>query len=147
MKGDRGMSAIKRWVLVLFLPLIVSCASAPTIQPQINGLVVAEKFDRAAKLLDSQSQTKSYGSNNELLYLLDRGMVYHLAGNYPESIKTFAAAKQKYDELYTKSLTKIAATWLVNDYNAPYRGEDFERVMINIFQMNIISSSLINTPP
>lgn len=121
-----------KWFILLFLPLVTSCASAPTIQPQVNSFVVAEMFQRAAKILDSQPQP--YGPNNELLYLLDKGYVLHMTGDYPASIQAFEQAKHVFDDLYTKSLTKVATTWLVNDYSAPYRGEDFERVMINIFQ-------------
>ncbi|MFH1460606.1 MAG: hypothetical protein ABIG64_09610 [Candidatus Omnitrophota bacterium] len=69
-----------------------------------------------------------------MLYLLDKGYIEHLSGKYTESIKTLEQAKLKFDELYTKSITKIAATWVINDYAAPYHGEDFERIFINIFQ-------------
>ena len=109
-----------------------SCASNPGIQPQINSLVVAEKFRSASKILEEQK--KAYGKNNELLYLLDKGLVLHFAQRYEESIDVFDKAKLKFDELYTKSVTNFASTWFVNDYRAPFRGEDFERVMINIFQ-------------
>lgn len=112
--------------------MAISCASSPMIQPQINGLVVADRYQAAAKVLTTHPQ--GYGANNELLYWLDRGLVFHLAGDYPESILAFDQAKHLFDDLWTKSLTQEAATWLINDYAAPYRGEDFERVMINIFQ-------------
>ncbi|MFH2136891.1 MAG: hypothetical protein ABII88_00095 [Candidatus Omnitrophota bacterium] len=75
-----------------------------------------------------------YGKNNELLYLLDRGYIEHLGKQYKDSIDTFKEAQQKSDDLYTKSVSKIAATWIINDYSAPYHGEDFEHVLINIFQ-------------
>ncbi len=103
------------------------------IQPQINGLATAGKFKYALKVLQ-ENQKDSYGANNHLLYLLDYGLMSHLAGRYEESIKTFEEAKNVYDQLYTTSISKEVATWLINDNMAPYRGEDFERVMINIFQ-------------
>ena len=110
-----------------------SCATAPpSVQPQVNSLVVAERFDRALKILDDNAQ--SYGPQNQLLRLLDQGLVLHLAGKYQDSIAVFEKAKQKFDELYTQSVTQNAASWFWNDYALPYRGEDFERVMINIFQ-------------
>ena len=109
-----------------------SCASAPTIQPQINGLVIAGRFKPALKILEENKE--QYGINNRLLYLLDYGLLLHLAGRYEESIPIFEEAKQIYDQLYTASLSKEAAAWLINDYFAPYRGEDFERLMINVFQ-------------
>ena len=108
------------------------CASSPAIQPQINSLVVAERFDQALKILEQNKE--GYGKNNELLFLLDEAMVLHLSGEFEKSIAAFAQAKEKFDVLYTRSLSRITASLIINDYTMPYRGEDFERVMINIFQ-------------
>ncbi len=122
-----------RLSLTLFgISFISSCAGHPSIQPQVNSLVIAEKFDRAIKILETQKE--AYGKNNDLLYFYDKGLVFHYAKRYKESISVFEEAKLRYDELFTKSLSKIAGSWITNDYTSPYRGEDFERVMINIFQ-------------
>ncbi len=117
---------------LLCIALLCSCTTYPTIAPQVNSLIVAEKFRTALKVLDVNKE--GYGKVNELLYLLDRGLVLHMARRYEESIQTFEQAKLKYDALYTKSLTNLGATWAINDYRAPYHGEDFERVMVNIFE-------------
>lgn len=111
----------------------ISCSlNAPSIQPQVNGLVVANRLEKALKVLNSQPH--AYGPNNELLFLLDKGLILHLAKHYPESIETLAQAQRKIDALYTKSLTRIAGSWIYNDYTAPYQGEDFEHVLVNVFQ-------------
>lgn len=120
--------------LVLFIPAIFSgCAANPSsIQPQINSLSAAGKFKYASKILDGAPA--AYGPQNRLLYLLDYGLISHYAGEYGKSIRLFEEAKKAYNDLYTVSVTNQASTWLINDYLAPYRGEDFERVMVNIFQ-------------
>lgn len=124
---------IRRLIFFLSLAaLLCSCTTYPTIAPQVNSLVVAEKYRTALKILDTHKE--GYGKTNELLYFLDRGLVLHMARRYEESIQAFESAKRKYDQLYTRSLSNLGATWIVNDYRAPYRGEDFERVMINVFQ-------------
>ncbi|HLD69807.1 MAG TPA: hypothetical protein VJA17_03490, partial [Candidatus Omnitrophota bacterium] len=124
----------KHYLLILFLlPSLFSCAGAPpSVQPQVNSLIVADRADRAIALLESQKE--AYGPNNELLYLLDKSFVYHLAQKYSESIKYFARAHEKFDEFYTKSIHKGLETWIINDYSALYHGEDFEHVLINVFQ-------------
>jgi hypothetical protein len=109
-----------------------ACASSPTIQPQINSLVIAQKYPYALHLLTTTPQ--AYGARNQLLYLLDYAMVLHLAGQYQQSINEFEKAKKVYDDLYTISLSNEVATWLINDNISPYRGEDFERVMMNVYQ-------------
>lgn len=102
------------------------------LQPQINSLVVAGKYPYALKILENNKD--AYGVKNYLLYLCDYGFVLHLAGRYEDSIKVLEEAKKEYDRLYTVSLTNEFMTWLINDNFAPYRGEDFERVLINIIQ-------------
>ena len=111
--------------------LNISCASV-RMGAKISDSLSSGDYARARELLDKGPA--SYGSGNRLLYFLDRGYVLHVSGDYRGSIAAFEQAKQEYDALYTRSLTKEAATWLVNDYLAPYRGEDFERVLINVFQ-------------
>jgi uncharacterized protein len=110
---------------------ITSCASVG-VQPRVNSLATAQKLDQAIETLGDNPNI--YGKNNRLLYWLDRGMVYHFAGRYKESIAAFAQAQRTFDELYTRSISKMATAWALNDYAAPYRGEDYEYVLVNIFQ-------------
>ena len=99
---------IKKFIFGIILIFISSCATAPSIQPQVNGLVVAERFDRALNVLEKNKE--GYGKNNELLFLLDKGLVLHLAGRYEESIAVFEDAKLKFEQLYTRSISKGAVT-------------------------------------
>ncbi|MBI4846775.1 MAG: hypothetical protein HY810_09965 [Candidatus Omnitrophica bacterium] len=119
-------------VLSLLLFFLYSCAVLPKNIIQVDNLVIQTQYESALSLLEADKN--AYGKNNELLYLLDLGLIQHFSGKYKQSIDTFDKAKLKYEELYTESLSKVAATWLVNDYLQPYQGEDFERVFINIFQ-------------
>ncbi|HSA31279.1 MAG TPA: hypothetical protein P5160_05695 [Candidatus Omnitrophota bacterium] len=89
--------------------------------------------------------SSGYGRNHELLFFLDRGMVNHYAGRYTESIQDFEHAKGLYETLFTQSISKKALTWIWNDYAQPYRGEDFERAMLNLFQaMNFVALGKID---
>ena len=124
---------LKRAIFMLSLVFLVTgCASVPKTQPQVDAYSASAQYENALKILNSGP--KSYGKNNELLYLLDKAIIEHFAGHYSESIETFSRAQQIFDQLYTESISKIAATWVINDYAAPYHGEDFESVFINIFQ-------------
>jgi uncharacterized protein len=121
-----------RVVLLVVSMMLFGCASSPMIQPRINSFVVAERYDLALELLESNQS--AYGSRNELLYQLDLGLVLHYAGEYARSVRAFENAKRIHQRLYTVSVSNYASTWLVNDNRAPYRGEDFERVLLNVFQ-------------
>jgi hypothetical protein len=135
-------------ILVLFLSAFVSCATPPkNVQPQINSLVIAQHFDRAVSFLGQDPS--AYGPNNKLLFWLDRGLVLHLAGRYAESVGAFESAKRTFDELYTRSISQMAGAAAVNDYWQEYRGEDYEYVLVNIFQalnfaaMDNVSEALV----
>lgn len=113
--------------------LNVSCASTPPmIQPQVNSLVVAGKINYALQIMTEHESV--YASHNRLLFLLDYGLVLHMAGQYRQSIDVFESAKKEIATLYTISVSNEASTWLVNDHQAPYRGEAFEHVLVHIFQ-------------
>lgn len=115
----------------LLLSLNMSCASV-RMGARISDSLSSGDYAGARELLDKGPA--SYGSGNRLLYFLDKGCVLHAGGDYRGSIEAFEQAKREYEALYTQSLSREAATWVVNDYVAPYRGEDFERVLVNVFQ-------------
>ena len=55
------------------------------------------------------------------------------AACFREAIASFTEAEQLISEHYTISLSQEATTFVINDNAAPYRGEDFESVMVNLF--------------
>jgi len=112
---------------------MVSCAIVAPVQGRIRNLAVQGDFEDAARFF-FHSDFGLYGKNNRLLESLDRGLIFHYAGDYQASIDAFERARQIYDELYTRSLSGIAASWLWNDATLPYPGEDFERALMNVFQ-------------
>jgi hypothetical protein len=128
-KLEKYMRVTVLFSLAVFL---YSCATIPGGQSQIDSMLVSSQYSQALEYI--KNNPNLYGKKNELLYLLDKGLIEHLAEDYTASIETFAEAQKKFDELYTESVTDIAQTWIFNDYSAAYRGEDFERVQINIFQ-------------
>jgi hypothetical protein len=82
-----------------------------------------------------------YGEKNAVLYYLDLAMVQQDAGAFRESDLSFDAAQQRMEELYTKSITKHAARFVINDTTIDYPGEPFERALSYVFRaLNYIYS-------
>ncbi|HQL42000.1 MAG TPA: hypothetical protein PLO93_06900, partial [Candidatus Omnitrophota bacterium] len=134
---SKGSSIVFLIVGSLFLLLLPSCASPSGISSSIHNLAARNDCARAKAFLEKNQ--RHYGANNRLLYFLDRGMLLHLCKDYQESNNAFEQAKKEYEKLYTKSVTGIIGSWLFNEYTLPYAGEDFERVLINIFgSMNYV---------
>ena len=129
--GIERKRAISLTFFLMGILLFSSCA--PTIRqyPRINQYLLAGDYDSAYKVVE---QTKeSYGERNAVLYYLDEGTILHFAGRYQESNHSFFKAESIMDELYTKSISKEAASFVISDNTVPYRGEDFEMAMVNLF--------------
>jgi len=111
-----------------------------------NGCVSARMSDRASDRLFREGQykeaankfregVKEQGENGRdlLLYLLDLGLSLHSAGKYEESNNAFFRA-EKIAEIYDyTSLAAESATLLVSENIKVYKGEDFEKVLINTY--------------
>jgi uncharacterized protein len=88
-------------------------------------------YETALRLLDEQLPGHP---NDRLLYLLDKGMLLHAAERWRESTAVFAEAEKVAAELDIISVTEEAAVLLANERERAYRGEDFERLLINVFK-------------
>ncbi len=61
-------------------------------------------------------------------------MLYHYDRNSVKSNAMLSSAEDAIDELYTSSLSKGAASLLLNDNAMDYDGEDYEDVYLNVFK-------------
>ena len=121
------------FLLFILLGIFVFFSCAPSIKhyPRINQYLLTQDYDSAYKLVKKKKGT--YAERNAVLYYLDEAIISHFAGRYKESNDSFSKAESIMDELYTKSISKEAASFLISDNTIPYRGEDFERAMVNLF--------------
>jgi len=120
-------------VFILIVFLFSSCARRFTHYEEITSLISSENYILAAQKVEEQKE-KAYSKNERLLYYLDLGLLYHLAGEFEKSNECFEKAENIVDELFTKSISKEAASLLTSDYAKPYEGEVFERVLINVIR-------------
>ena len=115
----------------LFLASLLGCGISRELTATVDELNAKGEYTQARVYVEEHA--KDYGKRNRLLYQLDRGMLAFSAGEFREAIQAFEEAELIMDELYTISLSQEATTFLINDNTAPYRGEDFESVMVNLF--------------
>lgn len=123
---------IKNWV-VAFLPLVM-LASCATYNQQVQGYYSSLQegdYTKAAKELDKNKLLKK--DRNRLLYLLERGKVCHLMGQWDSSNTYFNEADLLMETART-SAKDIALGNLLNPMMQTYKAEDFERYLVHYYK-------------
>jgi hypothetical protein len=119
--------------LALAAALLVSagaCSNYTGRSTLIKQSVATGDYDKALE------EIEQIGSgNSELLYLYEKGLVQHYAGDYAGSNLSFEDAEHLLAELYTKSVTRELASVAVTDNLTKYRGDPFEAVLVNYYQI------------
>lgn len=119
------------WVLLLAFMLSGCAGSYYDTMHEVQQAVQAGDYQRADELL-VQYEDLAEGKDR-LLYLLDKGLIAHLNGQYRESNRVFEEAAFLIEQLDYISLTGTASEWIINETTQPYQGEDFERVMVHYY--------------
>jgi len=129
------LSAVrKRAVLfcaVLFSWSLISCSTSGEFFREVDVNVSAGKYAEAIGIV--KENRIWYGDKSSVLYNLDIGLLFHYAGEPDSSIRYLFAAENEIDDLYTKSISQNVLSVFLNDNILPYDGEDFEKVLINVF--------------
>jgi len=121
----------KRFLLWCAVGLFaVSCSSFSKHSSQANNYLQLGEYDKAIEVLKPLAEKES---DDQLVYLLDYGMVLHLAGRYQESIKVFSKADDIAAIKDYHSISRIAGSILLNEGMVQYKGDDFEKVFIHVY--------------
>ena len=77
------------------------------------------------------SDQKAYSKKDLLLFLMDNGILNFYGGNTKDAFRFLDQADRYQEDLYTQSITANVSTYLINDNQRPYAGEDFEVLYLN----------------
>ncbi|MCE9667481.1 hypothetical protein LY474_06600 [Myxococcus stipitatus] len=125
----RGWSAL---ALVSVL-LLSGCAGDYVARTRgVRAAYQSEDYPQALEVLDAVAREGT--EKDQLLILLDRGMVLHTAGRWAESNAVLEEAEKLSAQLDYVSVTEEAGALLSNERQRAYRGEDFEKLMISVVQ-------------
>lgn len=141
LKGPRATKKVKK-IFVVCLALSMSglgCVSARMSDHVSNRLFRDGKYDEAVERLKKGLEKEGENGKDTLLYLMDIGLSLHSAGKYEESNKFFLKADKIAEIKDYTSISAEAATLLTSDNSKDYKGEDFEKVLINMYlSMNYV---------
>jgi tetratricopeptide (TPR) repeat protein len=112
--------------------LLSGCANKSLLRyEKLSGSVKADEYRKAA---DQVRKNKDlYGDANKLLYHMDLGILQHYAGDYDSSIAELSKAVAIHDDLFSKSVSNEALSYLANDNVRPHRGKPYEIVLLHQF--------------
>lgn len=108
------------------------CASSRMSDTTSDQLFRSGRYLEAAERLKKGLEDEEEG-RDQLLYLLDIGLSYHMAGNYAESNKYFLKADEVAEIKDYTNLAAEAGTLLTSDNIKHYKAEDFEYVLISSY--------------
>jgi hypothetical protein len=109
------------------LAALAGCATfSDTIQSTEYNL--AQQKPRAAL---TEYEKHKPPTADRVLYLMNKGMLLRMSGDYDESTQTLEETKRLSEQLGALSLREQALSVTVNDATKAFVGEDFERVMVN----------------
>ena len=120
-----------QWIFILML-VFNSCATYQTKTSDIQEDVFDGNIDAASASIDKNAFLLK--DRNRLLYLLEKGKVEHLNGNYESSNNFFEQAYILIDDRITTNVGQAIASKLTNPMAEPYKGEDFEKVLIHYYK-------------
>lgn len=125
-----GSAAIGR-VLLLLIGLLSGCATYQ--QGLEQALSLTEQGDYLAARQQMAKQLPKQGED-QLLHYLELGLLSHLAGEYRQSNQLLAQADALVEALYTRRLSQLATALVTNPRQSPYRGHDFEQLLIHYYK-------------
>ena len=119
-------------LLLLTLGLLSGCAGSHfSTMNDVQQAVQAGNYQHAEELMEKKKELKK--AKNEVLYALEQGLIAHLNAQYDESNRLLTQAAERMEELDIISVSGTASGWLFSEKIQPYRGEDFERVIVHYY--------------
>ena len=122
----------KGLLLVVATCLLAGCASTVDIHKTENGLYQGD-YAHALEMVH-QEAAQIERRQGPIVRAIDVGIVQHYAGDYAGSNASLSEAEALIDKAYTRSLSRSAASYVINDNTKEYPGEDFEDLYANVFK-------------
>ena len=131
MRGRSNRSVIFQSIsLHLWLWLSALMVSGCAVIASTTGVSTPSPFTKPAP---AAGDWNCEAERNRALCAMKNGLAAHYTHDFETSNRRLHEAEDKMDELFTRSISQEAATFVINDRMAAYPGEDFERVMVNLF--------------
>lgn len=122
-------AACSRFVLLIGALILTGCASYSGSFGVIESNLAARQYDIALQGIEKQSSSKT----EQVLYLLNKGMVLRMKRDFAASNQALEAAKVEMGRLYAASVSENALSLMINDATVSYAGDDYEQVLVHLY--------------
>ncbi|HYD00205.1 MAG TPA: hypothetical protein VEB22_03185 [Phycisphaerales bacterium] len=132
------MSTFRASILLTALAAILCVLGGCAFQQhreQLAQLHASGRDNEALALLESPETRKLYGDQDRLLYLLDHGALMLQSGRPDQALAELEQAEQIMDYGGRRGPGDELTEWLINDTAAPYVGEPYESIYVNVFKL------------
>ena len=147
MKAIKNKRNVAKTLLLLLLIGFQSCGTYNSKTSDIESDLFNGNFDKAIAGIEKNKFLKK--DRNKLLYLMEKGKVEHMQGNYEASNALLEQAYIMLDDKIKTNIGQAVASKFTNPMALPYKGEDFEKVTIfyykalNYFMMGMPNEALV----
>ena len=121
------------WIALLLVALLIGCGAPKKELREIEKKLEDRQFDAASQQVE-EIKEKVYSKKNRVLFYLDAGTVHHYDRNWDKSNERLEEAERAIEDLFTKSISRAAASYILNDNVKEYDGEDYEDIYLNVFK-------------
>lgn len=127
--------SVKSTVAVLWVcSLFTGCASSPMEGREVQEWFASGRYIDIIQKIEAWLAKEGDGDHDSLLAYLDLGLVYHHQKDYKKSIQAFRKAADMAEIRDYTSLAEEAGAILTSERNKKYKGEDYERLLITVYQ-------------
>ena len=118
-------------IVILLMPFFYSCSTYQMRMSEYSYELHSHQYDKAIKSIEKNKILKH--KRNLLLYNMELGRLYMLNNNPQKSNEYFNAADALLESNY-KNLKDVAVSNLTNPMLETYRGEEYEKLLVNYFK-------------
>jgi len=130
--SEQISGAFSKAVVALFATLaLVGFSGCATYQSKVAAARNEMRSGNAVKAASDLAPLAEKEDKDQLVYMLDYATALQQAGNYKESAKEFNAAEKIADIQDYHSITNIASSMVLSEEMIQYKGDDYEKVLIN----------------
>lgn len=129
--------SLQRWGLVLGLLILVGCASY---QGKLGAYFSQMREGQPMAAASSIKEKAEKEGDDQVVYLLEYATALQAAHDFKESNQAFLKAEDLTEIKDYHSLSRITGSMLLNEGLVQYKGEDYEKILINaMLAVNFLS--------